>query len=72
MRIRTIWLAAIAIGLLAGVASADPFSDLAALPTFYTEAGVKTMKPMTGSRRAWSAMPKHNRVTMTKACNARQ
>jgi hypothetical protein len=69
MRIRTICLAAIAAGLLAGVASADPFSDLAALPSFYTDAGMKTMKPMTGFNKAWFAMPKHNRVTMTKACN---
>ncbi|AZO04532.1 hypothetical protein EOA27_01205 [Mesorhizobium sp. M2A.F.Ca.ET.037.01.1.1] len=62
-------VAALAIGLGASPASADPFSDLAALPTFYTDATMKTMKPMTGFKKAWFAMPKHDRVKMTKACN---
>ncbi|RUU13488.1 hypothetical protein EOD23_04295 [Mesorhizobium sp. USDA-HM6] len=69
MRIRTVCLGAIAVGLLAGAAAADPFSDLAALPTFYTDASMKTMKPMAGFRKAWLAMPKHDRTKMTKACN---
>ncbi|MER8691929.1 hypothetical protein NKI77_18055 [Mesorhizobium opportunistum] len=68
MTIRTACLVAIALGLLAGAAAADPFSDLAALPTFYTDASMKTMKPMAGFKKAWLAMPKHDRVTMTKAC----
>ncbi|WP_188131562.1 hypothetical protein [Mesorhizobium sp. NFR06] len=66
---RTVCLGALAVGLLAGVASADPFSDLAALPTFYTDAGMKTMKTMAGFKRAWHAIPKHDRTKMTKACN---
>lgn len=69
MKIRTACLGAIALGLCAGVASADPFDDLAALPTFYTDAGMKTMKPMVGFKKAWFAMPRHDRVKMTKACN---
>ena len=69
MRIRIACLGAIALGLLAGAASADPFGDLAALPSFYTDAGMKTMKPMAGFKKAWFAMSKHDRVTMTKACN---
>ena len=68
MTIRTACLGVIALGLLAGPAAADPFSDLAALPTFYTDASMKTMKPMAGFKKAWFAMPKHDRVTMTKAC----
>jgi hypothetical protein len=69
MKIQTACLGAIAIGLLVGAASADPFNDLAALPTFYTDAAMKTMKPMAGFKKAWFAMPRHDRVTMTKACN---
>ncbi|WP_224518177.1 hypothetical protein [Mesorhizobium sp. CA8] len=53
----------------AGRASADPFSDLAALPTFYADATMKTMKPMAGFKKAWLALSKHDRVKMTKACN---
>ncbi|CDX20036.1 conserved exported hypothetical protein [Mesorhizobium sp. ORS 3324] len=62
-------LAAAAIGLLVQQASADPFSDLAALPTFYTDAAMKTMKPMAQFKKAWFAMPKRDRTKMTKACN---
>ncbi|TGR07350.1 hypothetical protein EN847_15065 [Mesorhizobium sp. M1C.F.Ca.ET.204.01.1.1] len=69
MRIRTVCLSVIAVGLLVRAASADPFSDLAAFPTFYTDASMKTMKPMAEFRKAWFAMPRHDRVTMTKACN---
>jgi hypothetical protein len=49
--------------------SANPFTDLAALPTFYTDATMKTMKPMAGFKKAWFALSKHDRVKMTKACN---
>ena len=61
--------ATIAIGLGATTAFANPFSDLAALPTFYTDATMKTMKPMAGFKKAWLALSKHDRVKMTKACN---
>lgn len=44
-------VAALAIGLGANPASADPFSDLAALPTFYTDATMKTMKPIAGFQK---------------------
>ena len=69
MRTKLTCVAALAISLGANLASADPFSDLAALPTFYTDAAMKTMKPMTEFKKAWFAIPKHERVTMTKACN---
>lgn len=45
-------VAALTIGLGASPASADPLSDLAELPTFYTDATMKTMKPMAGFKKA--------------------
>ena len=30
---------------------------------------MKTMKPMAGFKKAWLAMPKHDRTKMAKACN---
>ncbi len=69
MRTKIACLAAAAVCPLVQQASADPFSDLAALPTFYADAAMKTMKPMTEFRKAWFAMPKHDRAKMTKACN---
>lgn len=69
MRIRAVCLGAIALSLLAGAAFADPFSDLGAFPTFYTDAGMKTMKPMAEFKRAWLAVPKDKRDAMTRACN---
>lgn len=53
MRIRAVCQGVIALSLLAGAASADPFTDLGAFPTFYTDAGMKTMKPMAEFKRAW-------------------
>lgn len=72
MRIRIACLGAIALGLLAGAACADAFSDLAALPTFYTGAGMKTMKPMAGFKKARFAMSKHDRVTIPRRATTRQ
>ncbi|RWM26194.1 hypothetical protein [Mesorhizobium sp.] len=69
MRAKPTCMAVLAISLGANPASADPFSDLAALPTFYTDAAMKTMKPMAGFKKAWFALSKHDQVKMTKACN---
>ncbi|RWE33391.1 hypothetical protein [Mesorhizobium sp.] len=69
MRRRLTCVAALAIGLGASSALANPFTDFAALPTFYTDATMKTMKPMAGFKRAWFALSKHDRVKMAKACN---
>ncbi|MFD2058882.1 hypothetical protein ACFSQT_39145 [Mesorhizobium calcicola] len=69
MRIRTVCLGAIALSLFAGAAAADPLSDLVSFPTFYTDAGMKTMKPMADFKKAWLAMPKRDRTAMKKACN---
>ncbi|TIT21781.1 MAG: hypothetical protein E5W70_15525 [Mesorhizobium sp.] len=66
---RIVCLGAIALCVFGGASSADPFSNLAALPTFYTDASMKTMKPMAGFKKAWFAMPKHDRVTMARVCN---
>ncbi|MES0207268.1 hypothetical protein [Mesorhizobium australicum] len=58
MRIKSVCLGAFALGLLAGHASADAFSDLASLPSFYSDARMKTMKPMAGFKKAWLAAPR--------------
>ncbi|RWD67497.1 MAG: hypothetical protein EOS36_02170 [Mesorhizobium sp.] len=69
MRRQLACVATLAIGIGVSPASANPFSDLAALPTFYTDATMKTMKPMAGFKKAWFALSKHDRIKMTKACN---
>ena len=69
MRRQLVCVALLAVGLGASPASADPFSDLAALPTFYTNATMKAMKPMAGFKKAWLALSKPDRIKMTKACN---
>lgn len=69
MKIRIVCLAAIAVSLVGGAVSADPLSDLASFPSFYTDAGMKTMKPMAEFKKAWRAMPNSDRAAMKKACN---
>lgn len=68
MRTKLTWMAALAISLGANPASADPFSDLAALPTFYTDASMKTMKPKAEFKAAWDAMAKDKQGAMIKEC----
>ena len=69
MRKKLSCVAVLAITFGANPASANPFTDLAALPTFYTDATMKAMKPMAGFKKAWFALSKHDRAKMTKACN---
>jgi hypothetical protein len=69
MRIRTACAVVFALNFLAGPASADAFSDLASLPSFYSDTGMKTMKPMAGFKKAWLAAPRKDRDTMMKMCN---
>ncbi|BAV50525.1 hypothetical protein MesoLj113a_69460 [Mesorhizobium sp. 113-1-2] len=69
MKIRALYVGVIALGLLAGGASADPLSDLASFPSFYKDAGMKTMKPMAEFKKAWRATPKRDRAAMKRACN---
>lgn len=69
MRRQLTCVTALAAVLGASSVSANPFTELAALPTFYTDATMKTMKPMAGFKKAWFALSKHDRVRMTKACN---
>ncbi|MBZ9866425.1 hypothetical protein LB515_13660 [Mesorhizobium sp. CA15] len=69
MRRQLACVAVLAVCLGVSPASADPFSDLAAFPTFYADSTMKTMKPMAGFKKAWFALSKHDRVKMTKACN---
>ena len=69
MRIQLACVAVFAVAFGANPASANPFTDLAALPTFYTDATMKTIKPMAGFKKAWFALSKHDRAKMTKACS---
>ena len=69
MRIQLACVAAFAVAFGASPVSANPFTELAALPTFYTDATMKTMKPMSGFKKAWFALSKHDRAKMTKACS---
>lgn len=66
MRIRTVCVCGFAFSLLARRASADAFNDLASLPSFYSDAAMKTMKPMAGFKKAWLAAPRKDRDTMMK------
>lgn len=68
MRTNLTCMAALAISLGANPASADPFSDLAALPTFYTDASMTTMKSKAEFKAAWDAMAKDKQGAMMKEC----
>lgn len=35
----------------------------------YSDAGMKTMKPMAGFKKAWLAVPRKDQGTMMKMCN---
>jgi len=69
MRIRTVCVGCSPSVFWPDAHPADAFSDLASLPSFYSDAGMKTMKPMAGFKKAWLAVPRKDQGTMMKMCN---
>ena len=54
--------------ILAGPAFAGALDEPAVMTPFFTDSGMKTMKPKDDMMKAWQAMSKDDQGRMTKEC----
>ncbi|MER8898369.1 hypothetical protein [Mesorhizobium sp. M0676] len=69
MNIKAIGIGALAIFAVGGTALAGALDVVDNLAPFYTDASMKTMKPMPEFKAAFMAMPQNKRDMMKKECN---
>lgn len=68
MNIKAICLGAFALSVLSGVAFAGALDEPSNMQPFFTDAGMKTMKPKAEFKAAWDAMAKDKQGAMMKEC----
>ena len=69
MNIKAICLGAFALSALSGVSFAGILDEPDSMLPFFTDAGMKTMKPNAEFNKAWDAMSKEKQDAMMKECN---
>ncbi|UVK37805.1 hypothetical protein LHFGNBLO_004896 [Mesorhizobium sp. AR10] len=68
MNIKMLCMGAMALTMVTGAAFAGALDDPAKMTPFYTDAGMKTMKPAEEFKAAWMALTEEDRAGMTKEC----
>ncbi|QKD01111.1 hypothetical protein [Mesorhizobium loti] len=68
MNFKNICLGALALSMVSGVALAGALDDPNDMSPFFTDSGMKTMKPMEEFKAAFMAMPKDKQDAMMKEC----
>ncbi|RTL98106.1 MAG: hypothetical protein EKK31_26220 [Hyphomicrobiales bacterium] len=68
MNIKNILLGTMALSMISGVALAGALDEPDNMAPFFTDAGMKTMKPEADFKAAWASMPKDKQDTMMKEC----
>jgi hypothetical protein len=68
MNIKNILLGAMALSMISGVAFAGALDEPDNMAPFFTDAGMKTMKPEADFKAAWASMPKDKQDSMMKEC----
>jgi hypothetical protein len=69
MNIKNIFLGALALSMVGGVAFAGALDEPSNMAPFFTDTSMKTMKPMADFKAAFTAMPKKKQEMMMKECN---
>ncbi|UDL87576.1 hypothetical protein LGH82_20605 [Mesorhizobium sp. PAMC28654] len=69
MNIKNICLGALALSMVSGVAFAGILDNPDNMSPFFTDSGMKTMKPMAEFKTAFMAMPMEKQEAMKKECN---
>ncbi|MGX7875731.1 hypothetical protein ACVDG5_026135 [Mesorhizobium sp. ORM6] len=69
MNIKNIFLGALALSMVSGIALAGALDEPDNMAPFFTDSSMKTMKPMEEFKAAFMAMPKDKQDAMTKECN---
>jgi len=68
MNIKNIFLGALALSMVGGVALAGALDEPDNMAPFFTDAGMKTMKSEADFKAAWMAMKEEDRAGMMKEC----
>ena len=68
MNIKNIFLGAMALSMISGVALAGALDEPDNMAPFFTDSSMKTMKPEADFKAAWAAMPKDKQDMMMKEC----
>jgi hypothetical protein len=68
MNLRPILFGALALSTLGGVAFAGALDSPAMMAPFFTDAGMKTMKPKAKFKAAWKSMSKRDQDAMMREC----
>lgn len=68
MNLKTICLGALALSMVSGVAFAGILDEPDNMAPFFTDSGMKTMKPMADFKTAFMAMPMEKQAAMKKEC----
>jgi hypothetical protein len=68
MNLKGICLGALALSMVGGVAFAGALDEPDNMAPFFTDSGMKTMKPMADFKAAFMAMPMEKQAAMKKEC----
>ncbi|TPK89845.1 MULTISPECIES: hypothetical protein [unclassified Mesorhizobium] len=68
MNFKIIFLGAMALSMISGVALAGALDEPANMAPFFTDSSMKTMKSEADFKAAWAAMPKDKQDMMMKEC----
>jgi hypothetical protein len=68
MNIKNIFLGAMALSMISGVALAGALDEPANMAPFFTDSSMKTMKSEADFKAAWASMPKDKQDMMMKEC----
>ncbi|MDX8531796.1 hypothetical protein RFM41_08425 [Mesorhizobium sp. VK25A] len=68
MNIKNIFLGAMALSMISGVALAGALDEPTNMAPFFTDSSMKTMKPEADFKAAWAATAKDKQDSMMKEC----
>jgi hypothetical protein len=68
MNLKNICLGALALAMVSGTAFAGALDEPDNMAPFFTDAGMKTMKPKADFKAAWNSMAKDKQDAMMKEC----
>jgi len=68
MNIKNIFLGAMALSVVSGVAFAGALDEPTNMAPFFTDSSMKTMKSEADFKAAWASMPKDKQDSMMKEC----
>ncbi|CAN7666107.1 hypothetical protein [Mesorhizobium sp. LjNodule214] len=69
MNIKVLCMGAMALSMVSGAALAGTLDSPEKMTPFFTDSGMKTMKPDAEFKASWMAMSEEDRTAMSKECS---